>query len=61
MSNKDIDLEQLKKLHSAGGIAYARPSSFDVFDIPEDLLTSWKDFIESKDKYDEMLKKYKVI
>ena len=34
---KKIDLEQLKKIHKAGAVAYVRPSSWDEFDIPEDL------------------------
>lgn len=47
-NEEKIDLELLKKLQEAGDVLLNEPTSFDKFDLPEELLTAWKNFIEAK-------------
>jgi hypothetical protein len=58
---RNIDIDEFKKLQDSGNVAFVKPISWEVFDLPEDLLNVWKEFQKAKDSYIEMLKKYGVM
>lgn len=54
----NITLKELIQLHQAAGVMFVKPSTWDIFDIPEELLIAWKKFIKERNEYDKILKKY---
>lgn len=63
MKNDDrakLNLEDLKNLHNSGGILLCKPVSFDVVDIPDEIIKAWQEFLSAKYRYKEILEKYGI-
>ena len=56
--NRIVTLEQLIKMNRAANVMQVRPSSFDMFFIPEPLKKAWVDYLDCKDGFDATLKFY---
>jgi len=54
----NITLKELIQLHQVASVMFVKPSTWDIFDIPEELLIAWKKFIKERNEYDKILKKY---
>lgn len=58
MTTEKIDLDLARKLQQVGNVFSTSPSSYEVFDLPTDFMDAYKQFTESKDRFNEVLTKY---
>lgn len=56
-----INLKTLRTLQSAGGVLSNAPHiPIDSMDIPDDIKASWKQYLDAKEYFNQVLDKYDI-
>lgn len=57
-SENIIDIKEARVLQRVANIFSTKPDTFERFDLPVELMESYKDFIDAKNKLNDILKEY---
>ena len=60
MVNDMIDVDRLRELQRIIAAMNIEPTTWEHFDIPQDLELAWKKFIEAKKEFNVVLKTYNI-
>ncbi len=59
---KKITVASLGVLHKSGRVAFTEPTDWEVLsELPDELITAWKEYLVAKDKHIAMLRSYGIL
>ena len=61
-NEKKLSLADLRNFQKSINVFNIKPASWNVFedDIPDEIIDSWKNFIDAKKSFNQILKKHNI-